>query len=708
MPAFAEGLTVTYQGFTCSPLFEFSRSAGIEPDFGFVHVERADLGVFQVSESLPGVDTLQATTQSKNGNAKGLFSSGTLQITEVVDGKQYQVTASQVLVSEKACEIPFATEDSSDLVRVEITDIRYLWKTRGILFAWINVPSGLTSSPIPASGRVGPTVAKQISYDMAPGSLRGNATPWTVRQVLEEKILPALPGSPKLKRCPTVSADRDRAKSYVWNGVLPKEALAQVLKDMGWIFTLNLDGTVSCWDEGEGVLQDDRGLSITFQGNNPAGQSLIDNRVAEARGLISFHYTPAAVLVLGPPIHQNIRMDLEPVGDLDGQIVPLAEALEKIGISDKKPVQPITLTPAGQTLIRLTSPARKFVFLDHHMRTVVAGDDATCEFERWAFKWFRIAGLPDQNAERLPLLPRADVDAMGEVQPYRVWCETVSVMSLSSFALREAAIKGVQIDPYYFRNTAQGQIEYANRVKEIQAQKFSENYHIVVNVPYQELSRGYSVNAELGIVQFHTPVGQVPHNPDNDGWPPLDAAAFIHQPLRAAVEFGYKLKPSQNDPVQLSHRYYSVWVRSRGSAMQQVDRNAPPAPITAADLQQLPVLPPELMPLTIYRPELQQVNDWNGQTNKSVLDALAKTFALDVMRKPQAEAGAIVSFCYPTPVVNTGKVLSVRWRGDSNGLFSGTAHLGTFAPLAPMPDPTLHTRAFGEQSASVNTTFTPL
>ena len=89
--------------------------------------------------------------------------------------------------------------------------------------------------------------------------------------MLEEKILPTLPGSPKLVRLPA-AREKANPKGHVWNGVLPKVALAHVLDEFQLVLTLNVDGSVSIWERNEGDLQDQRGLGEQVRAPQLASQ----------------------------------------------------------------------------------------------------------------------------------------------------------------------------------------------------------------------------------------------------------------------------------------------------------------------------------------------------------------------------------------------------------------------------------------------------
>lgn len=679
-----QGLQVIYQGFICSPLFEFTRSVGLEPDFGFVHLERGDLLSLEVKESLPGLDLLRATTREKgSGPGRPLLSSGTLTVAEFIDGQTHRVDVQNVLLSERAMEAPIATDDHSELIRVEITDIRYLYKSRGFVVGWVNVPQLSANAAAPTSGTQTRTVGGAGAPGaFVPGSLRKGA-PWTVQQVIVEKILPKLPGAPRLAFISPGTALR-QAKTYVWNGVRAVEALREILKDEGLVFCLNLDGSVSLWDEGVGTLQEDTGkpvfLGALTHDNLPP--SSIDPRVAHARPLVGYHYVPSSVLVVGPPVLQNRRIDLEPVGEIGGQVVPLDEALAAIGIT--------------------RASAAIFVFMMHHDRSALSDmtEDGLHAFEKWAFKWFRIPGLPDKNADLLPAGMRGSPDSIGQLQAQRVFCETHAVGNVAALVLQQAIGHTQTAGP----NVA-AQLRAADRLKAVVDEFQSDatglsNYRVVMNLPYSEQAPGsFSVDEERGIVKFDSAAGLATHDGD-----PLAVASLQPGDPRVSLEFGYRLKPDQRGDLAIEHRYFSLWARSKPAPVGPVNGDTPQDDV---QVEKLPVLQPGLAPLVLYRPEFEQVNDITGASNKAALDELAKRLAIDAMTRPQFTQGAVVEFVRPVPLVNTGRVLSIKWESDLAGFSKCTAHVGAFAPLSPRGDLLPQTRAFGDQSAKVDATYLP-
>lgn len=650
-----EGVTITYQGKLAAALpFEYSRPVGLEPGHGFVHMLKDEIQDFSVKESMQGIDTFDPP-HTVSGPEPGLRSSGDLVFTEVVRGVEHAVTISQVLVTERAIEAALATDDPNPICRVELTDIRYLWATRGApVFGWINVPvrkgSDPTVPPLTTTtiAKPAPPAAGQPSADpeYIPGSLHGGQ-PWTLRQVLEEKILPNLPGTPKLVRLPPAK-EKAQPKGHVWNGVLPKIALAQVLDEFQLVLALNVDGSLSIWERNEGDLQDQRGQKIVYDVNDPS----IDERVASARLLVAYKHVPAAVLVLGGRVVKTARMALEAVGEIGGALAPLEDALKGIGLA--------------------LADAERAALLPHERRSalLLIPPEALREFERWAFKWFRIPGGAKDNADKLPLLPgRGVVDSVGQWLPHRVFAEGHTVLSVMEAKLAQLDKAGLGSAPFKVQDKVLKAIE-----------KNVAHFKVVVNLPFAEQAAGLRIDLERGLVKFENVQGSVAVEGAS-----LDEAALAGV-AHVELEFGYQLRPGFQNDVTSDLRYSSVWIRKTVNGKTTVE--------------QAQGLAPGVAPLVKQRPDLELVFDVSGNSNRAILDASAQKTAEDVFAIEQASQGAVVTFCRPVGVLTTGKVLTVTWSLD-NELPRTVAHVGVFAPLAPEPRSDLRTRAFGELDSHV-------
>ena len=444
-------------------------------------LERADFRNFKVRDSsdppqLLGSYLHPLATRPKQPAATpkgdGLLSQGDLVVTERIEGEEHTVTFNKVLVSERAIESVIALDDPNDVVRVEITDIRYLWGRRGVVFGWINVPrqdekgagggGGATVARLSTSS--GPLAKKAPLPPMIEGSLRGGS-PWTLRHVLVERVLPALPGAPALKRMPK-ELEGAVPIGHVWDGYAAKHALSDLLEEFHLLLALNLDASVSLWREDEGQLQLDTGTAIAVDS---------DDRVSSSRSLVAFYHSPAVVLVLGSPVRETARVgDLDLVGEGGGEILPLGQALARIGLS-----------PSQAQLFATATHDERCTFFQ-----VTA--EGIRDFERWAFKWYRLPGGTKENANRLPIEDRGVTDEIGQFQPPRVWSESIAVTRTATLLMQSVARKEA-------------------RAKALDAMKAGDTDQMlsVWNVPFAEQTSGYSIDRARGIVKFDTIQGAI-------------------------------------------------------------------------------------------------------------------------------------------------------------------------------------------------------
>jgi hypothetical protein len=651
--AMLDGVTITYQGKLGAALpFEYSRPAGLEPGFGFVHMHKDEFQDFTIQESLQGVDTIDIPHTVSTGFA----SSGELVFTEVAGGVPYTVTIEQVLVTERAVAVALAPDDPNPVCRVELTDIRYLWATRGApVFGWINVPArgGAAAPPpaLPVTGTISPpapaVAAPTANPVFIPGSMR-NGVPWTLHQVLVEKILPNLPGAPALKRWPP-RADTAQPKGHVWKGVLPKRALAQVLDEFQLVLTLNLDASVSIWERNEGELQDAAGQVIVYDPTDPS----VDDRVAGAQALVAYKHVPACVCVLGGRVVRTARLALEAVGEIGGTIVPLTDALASIGLT--------------------VADAQRAALLPHERRSalLLIPPEALREFERWALKWFRLPGGAAAHADKLPLLPgRGVVDSVGQWLPHRVFSEGHTIVSVMEAKLAQLDAAGLGSAPIKVMDRVFAAIE-----------KNVAHFKVVCNLPFAEQAAGFRIELERGVVRFENVQGTVALEGAS-----LDEAQLADGAPHVELEFGYEQRPGFQDDVTSALRYSSVWTRRTLNGQLVI--------------AQIGALPAGVAPILKERPDLELVLDVALNSNQALLDASAQKTAADVFAIEQSTRGALVTFCRPVAVVTTGKVLTVTWSTD-NEKPRVAAHLGVYAPLAPEPRSDLRTRAFGPLDGSI-------
>lgn len=749
------GITIEYQNKLCDSPFSFARSTGLEPDHGFIVMHKEDFKDFVITESVPGVNApVDIKTQEKPGpGAPGFQSAGTLvyQLVEA-DGTVHRVTWEQILVTERGVEVAHPDDDDeNEVVRVPLTDIRLLYATRGVVTGWVNVPkqgskgkkAGGGTQEKPGSGTAGGPA-------LLPGSTN-NGEPWTVETVLKKKILPQLPGNPTLRIQKERPAFFDEVVGpKVWQAVLAKDAVQDVLRDFDLEFVLNLDASVSLWKKGEGALQLANGQQFATMNTSDAN---IDPRIATSRKLVTFRHAPPVVVVVGAPTIVETKTLLEPCGLLDGEIVPLADALKGLGLD--------------------MGTATKYALLTGPERGALLGisEPGLAEFNKYAFKWFRLPGGVEANAHRLPILnARAGTGAVGELLPVRVWSETftdVNVLDLrhastagaAATRIKENSAKLKEIEEQLARSKDLSHAERneligkredlqaklaadAEIVKaavgiseaDLQAEKDAEaeaertsaalqkaiaekgffaavngdegvaytatlraeeearkkarrshslaakileklktlkvnHYRVLMNVGFQEQSKGFEIDVANGVVKFGSLQGRIV----GEG-KPVEEGASLSEFAPIELQFAYRLKPGPSEDLSLDHVYRSVWVRAGSGAK---------ALITQRD-----AIPPGSAPLVIGPlDELQEIRPLEGKSNKSDLDAIARGLAERQLHAEQSSEGAIVEFCRPVPVVNTGRVLSVEWACSAASEIKVTAHVGTFAPLAPAPHP---------------------
>ncbi|HZU96245.1 MAG TPA: hypothetical protein VFF73_06010, partial [Planctomycetota bacterium] len=322
-------------------------------------------------------------------------------------------------------------------------------------------------------------------------------------------------------------------------------------------------------------------------------------------------------------------------------IFPLGQALSKIGLN--------------------MNQAHLFATATHDERSTFfkVSADGIREFERWAFKWYRLPGGTKDNAQRLPIEDRGVVDEVGQFLPPRVFSESIAVTRTGALllqAVKKGEARSVALDALKAANTNQ--------------------LLSVWNVPFAEQTSGYSIDRARGIVRFDAIQGAI----SQEGVSLKEG--FLKRQAHVALEFGYDRKPRLDEDVKLDHRYHAVFVR-------KTTRDSKGTPVVT--VTQVPELPANSAPLVIERPDFLQVVALDGTTNKPLLDSLASKLAQEVFSKPTETVGAIVSFHRPVPIVTTGLVRSIVWRTQTE-VPQVVAHIGTVAPLAPSPEP-MRTRA---------------
>lgn len=844
----AEGVTITYQGKICGPPFDFTRSAGLEPDFGSVAMHKQDFQAFVITESIPGVDLLgPGVTQERPA---GFLSAGRLVFQEFAPPKLGQpnelnkVGWDQILLTERGAQVAFPddTEDN-EVVRVELTDIRSLYKTRGFVDGWINIPrfgtAGVDASGATATGNGGakaaasdgttqPTIdllkdlfggeepvanepefqalVKKLDDLSKPGADQGATVgtdlqkqyealvaaqsfapetfvkaqakkpkqsslattdgpalidgssnlgaPWTVETILTKKIFPRLPGSPSLRiQSPRPALYDKIVGPKTWDVILAKEAFSQIMDEFQLIPVLNFDASWTIWEKGKGDLQIFNGITFkTFKTSDPN----CDPRIASSRRLLAYKHVPACAVIVGSPKIKAARLRLEPVGvNRKGEVVPLVDALKDIGLT--------------------LETATRFAVLSHKERSALLDvtEEGLKEFDRWAFKFFRVPGGAEKHGDKLPMLKTTSVfDKIGQLLPLRIYSESFTVNDILDLRHRGSLSQAItkiadkehqeeeiekrllhaeissaeadqlrvkrdelQVDIQSLIAYIQGQLDVnapqtetlkpsekafvdtlgslaaahnataladhtaadikaaaeakANADKArrksisetiaVAVQKANpQHYRVAVNVPFGEQCSGYEVDHEHGIVMFKTVQGHI----FKEGVP-LEGS-YLQSGARVEVEFAYRVKPAFTEDLKISYRYFLAVARTTKSVGGQN--------VTGSEVRA--EVPQGVAPLMIYHPELQQVINLDGTSNKALLDKIAERLGKEQVLVPQTTDGAIVDFCCPLAISNTGAVLSVQWSYGLDEIPRVTAHVGVYARLVG-PDGVGRTRAFG-------------
>lgn len=657
-----DGLTVTYQGRLCLPEFSITRPTGLEPGYGFLGMDSVDLGgTFDVVPSLPGVDSpapvstvAKSSPNTPGATGKPLNSSGDLVIFEQLGGAiKWQTTLSGMIITEKGIETIKAVDGGTKFVRVEIADIRYLWKTRGIIFAWINMPKlasgqstvapgapsvGDPMASVPATTSIGGTTDGKL-FDFVAGS-DDSGVPWTLRRCLEVVVLPRLPGQPALKRLPPdLDGNGAIPIGHAWDGILPVKALADLLDEFQLVISLNHDGSISLWHEGEGKVTREDGWVIHYDSGNE------DEYVSNSREIATPHYIPSTVVVLGPPIRDTARMLLEPVGEIrdkdnpgkSGRIVPLDDAVKALGLATANAKTFVLMTPAERALMDLPETTVK-------------------ELEKWAYRWYRVPDPVKLNADKLPVQDRGTVDDFGVFLPPRVWSESLAI--IQGAAIAKKAQGGISTSASPWGKSQVNSALYA------MIGSAGSNITAVQNLPFSEQSSGYEIDRVSGVVKFHEIQCAAIGINGETGFAPI-YSAIVDRPAKVQLEWGFDRKPGLNQNVVISHRYASFWAKQKnGSITQQ------------------PSLDPNAIPVVVHRPDLLQVNDADGNTNKGPLDSVAKKIATAILARPAVTSGATIELHRPVPVATNGLVTTTTYT-TSQSRPRVTIHVGCFSPLVP-------------------------
>jgi hypothetical protein len=641
---------VEYQGFPCSPLFEVRRSVGLDPDYCFVHVAKQDLGKIVIQDPPGGFDKaldFLADLSAPTGVGK-LYRVGDLLLQDLKDlAEGASVRFRKMLLDEGTIESVAATDgDSSGLVRIGLTDIRKLWEDQGFVHTWINIPRQSTF--------VDPLADPLATVDrqrFVPGSTDGDQA-WTIRRVLEQVILPRLPGKPPLKGLSESLESRESGPHYWEAPKRAKEAFRELLAEVDAVCALNPDSSVSVWRRGDGELQDLDGGSV----------ALDDDGVATQRLMLSHRVSvPDTVMVVGRPIVETVTEELVAVGEVafpggQAQLLPLARALAMTNV-------PPEANP-------------KAILLEHDRRRAAGVDDgAALGFEKWGFRWFCLRSFLGGKKTQVPVEACAETDSDGQRLPPVVRATSVRATSVHI----EAAISAGIIK----RLSGPGGGSLIPDNVDLRTLDPS-NGKVIFNVPPSLQGDGaYRIDVRRGLVEFFAPRVQV----TKDG---VAIAEAEIAPAKVTLTFGVSRKPAPDQPLKLSDRYVSAWryVGSRGIESEDLKRVADELgkssveKVSDEDFARL-----DLSRVVAVEADLQLLVTLDKRDNRAVLDSIAQKLAEPLILANRFTPGSVVELVGIASIRTTGRILSVIWKGDVNSSPTTTAHDGLGAPFRAQARP---------------------
>ncbi len=375
------------------------------------------------------------------------------------------VTLPHLYVSDEGLADVYRSDELRDrgLARIPLVDIRYLW-SRGDVHGDYNVTrKGILRRGF--EGTVDRTDA--AGFGLLPESVKPGGDPYTLRDLID-LCLTRLPGQLSLvgPKDELAAAKKIIPLNVVWKAESALNALDNLLATWNFVFVYDAFGhTAQVWRASEGAIRPNgesgvRVGSLTFAG--AAGTTSIPgDTIRERHRTTRYFYRPRVVRVVGKPVIREVRIDdLEPVGEVDGEIVPLDEALASLRTERPQPGAP---DPPGTdeeaTPGRMSrADAARWVLLptkaQRAWRKYSLSDHEIKQLHKWAFKWFR---LPEWAQGFLPMLPyraRAAVvggnerplvfaDSFGEI-PFEQWVAKFEAQRVQVTAqLRQATAEGL-------------------------------------------------------------------------------------------------------------------------------------------------------------------------------------------------------------------------------------------------------------------------
>jgi hypothetical protein len=689
----AEALSVTYQGIACLPSFSFRLTQGLSSSGGYVEIPRrtkAPIDGRIVADTLPtikptvtGVDTLSNSTEDLAFQGGHDFIVGSKGDLVIEAAGAAPVTFKDVYVTENGVEASGPTENDTPIYRFALASFEYLWGRRGLVVGWVNVRKNGATQTTNDTGTTTGEPEPLDPRDYVPGSLKDGRL-WTLQEVLFDIVLPQIIGRPGIVKFPeSLEGDKAIPTGHIWPGVSPVKAFQDLLTEFDIVVAPRPDGHISIFERDTGEPQDADGKDIP------------DDIKAFAIGSVAHRYVPIVATVMGAPIIQETRARLEPVGEVSGEVIPLADALSLIGAP---------LGGARDPMVMAFDTEEELIAYSALESTQVKA------FKRWAFKAFRLPGGVEENAWRLPMLARPALDGSG-VRPIMVEADghtrvdlrtlfaggqltteerglnlgpaiqaitddlrrlyadpdpgperTILIASLQQrlqILQRERRVRGALFRAPDRDGVGRGERVGDNSIEEVETgleagggAKFITSVVrdgirqgsppiVYVSDPVAPAEPTPSVNVSTGVVIFDELRGRVA--PDVV---PVERARLADFPEVYAL-YSYSVKPDPDAPMSLDWRYVSHWGREESGAIIR-----------------LAEIPEGAHTFRISRADIVQVNRADGATNRGAMDTLAKREATQILGRVQSVKGARFILPRLIDAVPTGKVSSVSWSGE--------------------------------------------
>lgn len=413
----------TYQGVQCVEA-EFSATPGLSPNRGFVVLATEPHSSFDFAEdaaTFHDVVSFRPVTSIKtsphnlaeiptaspgssgvkpyvpNGFKFDFF--GDLVFTHELDSIEKSVTISRVIPVD--LELVRESEDGVRLIRIELTDVRFVWADRGLLFADINHES--------------PPVEEERWTFIPTNGFRERQN---LRVIVDSVIAPRLPGVSGL----TVWSAGAKSKAedifprnISWRFNNPASELGKILKRYNLEVVLDRDGDTLLFY----LPQEKGGQGDVIATLPPERKHIVEDP--------EYSFTPKTVLVVGAPKQRDVVANFHggispatgfeereperaliglPLDEFGGEPVEGSDEIKWLG--DVVGTYGLTLGELGRWIFQ-TPEKQVEILLD---RIYGATPNSTSDFIDWsararnrlasfAFRWFRI---PNEYRRLLPVL----------------------------------------------------------------------------------------------------------------------------------------------------------------------------------------------------------------------------------------------------------------------------------------------------------------